>query len=185
MNDTELRQRQLARLRGQPVEPLEPLANFPGPITSLVDAPDKEEQRQRLSQQTIQPENPVEEIPFVVGKRRDEYGDLCALPVPRWPSPGQPKTLDIVHAYDKERSLQMNANMALQKCVRLLAGKLRNPDRWENPYDGPPAELYAQTWAWLMGLWQGRKIEPPNELRMMAWAKQYNEEHTRKKAHGT
>src|SRR5882724_10335529 len=56
---------------------------------------------------SVQPENPREQLPFIVGNRRDEYGDLEALPWPRWPSPGQPMTPEISRAHSNELLLVM------------------------------------------------------------------------------
>ncbi|HYT22232.1 MAG TPA: hypothetical protein VEW05_18650 [Candidatus Polarisedimenticolia bacterium] len=193
MNDDELRQRQLARLRG--IDP--PIAG-----SALEFVPDPEldadyasycksqrdwereqkprdvwerEHRELMQRLNVQPENPLEESPFVVTNRRDEYGDLQALPAPRWPSPGQPKTTAISRAHFEEGMLQSDANHALTDCVRWLAGKLRDPDSWDDPYSGPPSKLYETPWSFLMGTWRARGIEPPSELRMNQWAKEYNE----------
>jgi hypothetical protein len=139
------------------------------------------EHRELMERISIQPENPPEETPFVVGQHQDDYGYLEALPGPRWPSPGQRKTSEIESAYNKARDEYRDANHSLQKCVRLLASKTREPDAWHDRFSGPPSQIYAETWGWLTGLWQGRKIEPPSEMQMMAWARKYNEKHYTRK----
>jgi hypothetical protein len=201
MNDDELRQRQLARLKGELIDP--PIAES----AQFVSDPEldaayasycedrknwereakprnvwEREYRERMERYNIQPENPLEETPFVVSNRRDEYGDLQALPAPRWPNPGQPKTTAISRAHFEEGMLQSDANHALTDCVRWLAHKLRDPDGWDNPYSGPPSKLYETQWSFLMGTWRARGIEPPSDDRMRQWAREYNEEHcTRQK----
>jgi len=177
MNSDELRQRQLARLRGELIEPIgESALEFaPDPL----DAAEHQEQMERIS---VQPENPREQLPFIVGNRRDEYGDLEALPWPRWPSPGQPMTPEISRAHSNELLLVMDANQSLQKCVRLMASRIREPDCW---YDGsymPPSQLFESAWNFLTGLWRSRGITPPTDETLQRWAREYNEEHyTRKR----
>ena len=192
MNDTELRQRQLARLRGVPIEasPIDSAQFVPDPDLDADYAsycagernwerePEpraewEREHKESMQRLNIQPENPPEATPFIVG-HRDEYGDLQALPAPRWPNVGEPKTQEISRAHFEEEMLQSDANHALTDCVRWLAGKIRNPDDWDNPYSGPPSKLYETQWSFLMGTWRARGIEPPSELRMNQWAKEYN-----------
>src|SRR6266478_1622809 len=202
MNDTELRQRQLARLRGQVIDPpiagsaleFAPDSALDGEYQSYVarwesfdwqPKPRSEWERERwelMQRLNIQPENPQEEIPFVVTNRRNEYGKLQALLAPKWPSPGQPKTSEISRAHFEEGMLQDDANHALTDCVRWLARKLRDPDCWDDPYSGPPSKLYETAWSFLMGTWRARGIEPPSELCMNQWAREYNEMHARKRS---
>jgi len=202
MNDTELRQRQLARLRGAPIEasPIDSAQFVPDPDLDADYAsycasernwerepePRAEweaKHKETIQRYNVQPENPPEEIPFVVGSHRDEYGDLQALPAPKWPSPGQPKTPEISRAHFEEGMLQCDANHALTDCVRWLAQKLRDPDCWDNPCSGPPAKLFDVAWSFLLGTFRARNIEPPSDTQMLTWAKEYNEEHTRKRTH--
>src|SRR5260370_37042901 len=115
MNDTELRQRQLARLKGEVIDPIagSALEFTPDPALDAGYASHCESQkywerepkprsewepehREFLQRINIQPENEVEPVePFVVGYRRTEYGYLVALPAAKWPSPREPTTLDI------------------------------------------------------------------------------------------
>ncbi len=204
MNDDELRQRQLARLRGEVIDP--PIVG-----SALEFAPDPEldadyasycksqrdwerepqprevwetKHKEAMQRLNVQPENPLEETPFVVGSHRDEYGDLHALPAPKWPNPGEPKTLDISHAYSAEEQLVNDANRALTDCVRWLAMRIRNPDEWDNPYSGTPSQLYEVSWKFLTGVLRGRNIETPSDMQMMTWSREYNQEHyTRKRSH--
>src|SRR5437867_3475627 len=201
MDNDELRQRQLARLRGEVFNPV-----FNAGSAQFVPDPEldadynrycasernwerepeprevwEREHKESMQRLNIQPENPPE-TPFIVGNR-DEYGDLQALPAPRWPSPGQPKTQEISKAHFEEGMLQCDANHALTDCVRWLAQKLRDPDCWDNPCSGPPAKLFDVAWSFLLGTFRARNIEPPSDTQMLTWAKEYNEEHTRKRTH--
>src|SRR5258708_1361684 len=99
MNDTELRQRQLARLKGTVIDP--PMGSAleftPDPALDAAYASHCESQkywerepkprdvwepeyRELMAQLNIQPANEIEPVePFVVGYCRTEYGDLVAL----------------------------------------------------------------------------------------------------------
>src|SRR5713101_6133348 len=129
MNDTELRQRQLARLKGEVIDPLagSALEFTPDPELDAVYASHCESQKhwerepkprsewepeykELMTQLNIQPENEAEPEPFRVGYRRTEYGYLVALPAPKWPNPGEPKTLEISRTHSAEELLSNDAN---------------------------------------------------------------------------
>jgi hypothetical protein len=195
------KQRQLARLRGEVIDPIgESALELPDPQLDVDYAsycasqkywerePERRDvweakHKELMQQLNIQPENPPEETPFVVSNRRNEYGDLQALPAPKWPTPGQPKTTAISRAHFEEGMLQSDANHALTDCVRWLAGRLRDPEGWDDPYSGPPAKLFDVAWSFLLGTWRSKGITPPTDDKLREWAKQYNEEHTRKRTH--
>jgi len=193
MNDTELRQRQLARLRGVPIEasPIDSAqfvpdagldADYASHCKSAKDwerepeprAEWEREHKESMQRLNIQPENEIEPEPFIVGSRRNEFGELIALPAPKWPHPGQPKTLEISRAHFDEGMLQADATHALNDCVRWLAYKLRDPDSWDDVYSGPPAKLFDVAWSFLLGTFRARNIELPSDTQMNEWAKQYN-----------
>ena len=194
MNSDELRQRQLARLRGELIDP--PIAES---ALEFVTDPEldaayarycedqkywerevkprelwERERRELMQQINIQPESEAEPEPFVVGHRRNDYGELVALPAPKWPNPGEPKTPEISRAHFKEELLLDDANRSLNDCVRWLAAKLRDPESWEHEFSGPPSKLYDTAWSFLMGTWRGRCIEPPTDNEMMQWVREYN-----------
>jgi len=201
MNDTELRQRQLARLRGELTEPPiddSALEFVPDPDLDAAYARDcasarnwdrepeprgewEAKHKELMQRHNIQPENEIEPEPFVVGWRRDEYNDLVALPTPKYPSPGEPLTKEIAAARFKEELLRMDANRSLNDCVRWLAGKLRDPQSWDHEFSGPPSKLYDTQWSFLMGTWRARGIEPASEEQMQKWAKEYNVAVTKRK----
>src|SRR5260370_39477280 len=124
-DELELRRRQLARLKGE-----QPVDELPTESTHNPFVPDPEV----LARHNIQPENAVEPEPFVVGWGHNQYGDLLALPAPKWPSPGQPKTAEISRAHSAEGQLVDDANRALTDSVSWLARTIKGPDDWHNPY---------------------------------------------------
>ena len=118
----------------------------------------------------VQPENQPEPEPFKVGTTIDRYGDRTALPRPKYPHPGEPLTPEIFTAHFEEHLLWMQATRALRDCIRWTRIRITQPGDWSDPYCGPPEKLYAESWSWLMGLWQGQKIAPPTEQQMLHWA---------------
>jgi hypothetical protein len=129
----------------------------------------------QLPELDLQPANKPEPEPFVVGANIDSYGDRTALPKPRWPNPGQPRTQEIAQTHFMEDLLWSQATRALRDCIRWTNIRITQPSQWSDPYCGPPKDLYAEAWSWLMGLWQGQKITPPTEQQMVDWALAYGD----------
>jgi len=206
----EVRRRQLARLRGEVIDPpIDSALEFvPDPELDAEYASDCASERnwdrepeprgvwetkhkEVMQRYNTQPENEIEPEPFVVGYKRNSRGELVALPAPKWPNPGEPKTPEISRTHFKEELLRDDANRSLNDCVRWLAGRLRNPEFWNDVeqsfqgthLSGPPSKLYDTQWSFLMGTWRARGIAPPTDDKLREWAMQYNEKHyTRKKA---
>ena len=175
MTEDELRARQLARLRGEKIPALESASEFEIEIPTGIDflPPAKPFNIDEWFASQVQPQNEIEPEPFIVGHRRNEYGQLVALPMPKYPSPGQPLTKEIEAAYFKELLLHNDATRGLNDCVRYLAWRIRTPDDWDDPYCGPLSQLYDVAYNFLLGTWRARGITPPTPEQMQAWAREY------------
>ena len=127
-----------------------------------------------------QPENKPEPTPFQVGQATGEWYPRAALPRPRWPEPGATLTRDVVKSYDAEHDLYQRANRALQDIIHWTWTRLNEPEFWEaTDRNADIQSRYAETWAWLMGIWQGRKIQPPTETQIEVWARDWDKKQTR------
>jgi len=128
-----------------------------------------EKQRNRKQPESTEPEN------FVVGANRDRYGDRTAIPSPRWPEPGALMTREVVRTYDAELDLCRKAARALTDVIWWTRTRLNEPEFWEaTDRNAGLQSRYAETWAWLMGIWQGRKIQPPTETQVETWAREWD-----------
>jgi hypothetical protein len=185
----ELRRRQLSRLKGELHESTEPPAiqeplddeyasyaarqeagNWPVQDRETWETEHRawlERQRDRK-----QPENKPEPKPFQVGQATDEWYPRAAIPRPQWPEPGAPLTREVERAYNAEHDLYQRANRALQDVTWWTRTRLNEPDFWNDAEQN----RYAQTLAWLMGIWQGRKIQPPTEAELETWAREWDRE---------
>ncbi|SRR6266478_1226527 len=130
-----------------------------------------EKQRNRKQPENTEPE------PFIVGENIDRYGYRTAIPAPRWPAPGELMTREIERTYHAEWDLCQKAAQALTDITYWTRTRLREPDYWDAAdRNGNVQNRYAETWAWLMGIWQGRKIQPPTETQLETWARDWDRE---------
>src|SRR5260221_12641540 len=113
-------------------------------ITATSPIPDSQLPEDVQPELDVQPKNEVEPEPFVVGANIDSFGDRTALPRPKYPNPGQPRTPEIFMAHFMEDLLWSQATRALRDCIRWTKIRLTQPAQWTDPYSGPPKDLYAE-----------------------------------------
>jgi hypothetical protein len=124
-----------------------------------------------------QPENKLEPQPFQVGQPTGEWYPRAAIPAPKWPEPGALLTREIVKSHDAELDLYQRANRALQDVTWWTRTRLLEPDYWNAEHNGNMQTRFAETIAWLSGIWQGRGIQPPTEIQIEKWARDWNKTH--------
>lgn len=163
----ELKRRQLARLKGESLEPIN--AADDDTEISYTFVFDREAFWRDLKQPT---------------RTLDSHPYLEAIPYPCYPAPGEPLTPEIEREHFEEVQLWTMANRALTDCVYWLRCKHIDPQHWNDIHCGsankPPGateervrtkeELYGETWSWLLGLWTGKGMTPVSEEEMLRLA---------------
>jgi hypothetical protein len=122
----------------------------------------------------IQPEHaPNSELKnYVVGSEQDSYGKFQALPVYRWPRPGQPATEAELDKAAEYRSIRTTAGGHLEEYLWLVAARTQRV-AWSNyllDENSVRVQEITRKLNWLVGIWQGLGVRSPREEKLKEMA---------------